>query len=339
MGGVQSGEGIVNEVRDAKWGVEKKRGRSRSVIDQEAEVLLDRGSPDKRLLVVAEEFSHLLKMAARQGNTTTEILRELWDSPVVQRNTNKNSPLCATEPHVSLIGHCTKPELVGVLTKIDLTNGFANRILWLAAYRAKILPDPEEINWNAHAELLKTLGDIYQTFFDQNSQTQNPRQFKHSQAARDLWRSMYVELENKKHRGFTDGALARDASHVQKIAMLFCLLDHSTLIDPKHLKAALAFYEYVEASTAWIFNDSTGNTLSNRILYTLHTNPKAREEGLSLSDIHRDITSRNTPAVVVHQALDILVQADLIRPLLRESRGPKGTTTSEQRWIINPERA
>jgi hypothetical protein len=312
-GGIQSGEGIVFELRDEKWGIDK---HSKSKVDRQAETLLDPGVSDKRLLIIAEEFSALLKMAARQGNSTTEILRELWDSPRSQRNTNKNSPLCATEPHVSLIGHCTKMELKEVLQKVDLSNGFANRILWLAAYRAKNLHSPQEIDWQAFPQIVKALQAIMETFYNPEPKKQNLRQVTKDPQAHDFWQSIYVALCSKPRRGFTDAALARDAAHVMKLALIYCLLDHSTLITKEHLVAAMAFYDYAEASTGWLFGELTGNKLANRMLYVLRTYPEAKENGLSLTELHEQVANRNLPAAFLREALDLLVQAHLVNPVI-----------------------
>jgi hypothetical protein len=312
-GGIQSGEGIVFELRDQKWGIDK---HSKSKVDSQAEVLLDAGVSDKRLLVIAEEFSALLKMAARSGNSTTEILRELWDSPRTQRNTNKNSPLCATDPHVSLIAHCTKFELNEVLQKVDLSNGFANRILWLAAYRAKNLASPEEIDWQAFPKIVKTLQGIVETFYKPDPENQILRQVTKSREAHDFWESIYAQLCAKPRRGFTDAALARDAAHVMKLALIYCLLDHSCLITKEHPVAALAFYDYVEASTAWLFGETTGNKLANRMLYVLRTYPEAKANGLSLTELHTEVANKNLAAAFLRQALDLLVQAQLIQPII-----------------------
>lgn len=113
-GQMQTGEGIVHRIRDERYGIplgKKKKG------EPVEEVLLDAGVSDKRLLIVEEEFSHSLKMAQRNGNTLSETVRRAWDSPHSLRTDNKNSPLKASDPHVSLIGHSTRDELLTTLGK------------------------------------------------------------------------------------------------------------------------------------------------------------------------------------------------------------------------------
>ena len=53
----------------------------------------------------------------------------------------------ATEPHISLIGHVTRSELLKSIKELENQNGFSNRILWVATHRAKIVPNPDSIDW------------------------------------------------------------------------------------------------------------------------------------------------------------------------------------------------
>jgi len=61
--GLSSGEGLVFTIRDAR-----QLGKD-----------LDPGVPDKRLLVLLEEFGALLKVASREGNTLSELFRQVHD--------------------------------------------------------------------------------------------------------------------------------------------------------------------------------------------------------------------------------------------------------------------
>ena len=114
---IQTGEGVVYQIRDERRGVPPGKRRKN---EPAQEVVIDQGVSDKRLLIVEEEFSHTLKMAQRSGNTLSETIRLAWDSPRLLKTSNKNSPLKASDPHISLIGHTTR---------VELSNGMANRVL------------------------------------------------------------------------------------------------------------------------------------------------------------------------------------------------------------------
>ena len=46
----------------------------------------------------------------------------------------------ATSPHVSVLGHITKPEFLRELTETAQANGFANRFPFFCVRRSKELP-------------------------------------------------------------------------------------------------------------------------------------------------------------------------------------------------------
>jgi Protein of unknown function (DUF3987) len=120
--GLSTGEGLINLVRDPREDDDD-----------------DLGVCDKRLLIVHSEFSSPLKMMRRGGNNLSEIIREAWDGGRL-RVATKNSPLKATDPHISIIGHITRDELVERMNETDAANGFGNRFLWVRARRSKSLP-------------------------------------------------------------------------------------------------------------------------------------------------------------------------------------------------------
>jgi hypothetical protein len=124
-GGLSSGEGLIYEVRDPaqKWDPKA----------QEFEVV-DAGASDKRLAVIEPEFASVLAVSERLGNTLSQLIRRAWDGDKLETLT-KNSPLCATGAHISVVGHVTQDEVRARLTQTDRANGFANR--FLLPYRTK----------------------------------------------------------------------------------------------------------------------------------------------------------------------------------------------------------
>ena len=129
-GGLSSGEGLINEVRDAvtKW--DSKAQTTETV---------DPGVTDKRLMVVEPEFAGALAAAERHGNTLSQLVRRAWDGDKLATLT-RNSPLTATAAHISLIGHITDDELRARLNRTEMANGFANRFLFAMVRRSKELP-------------------------------------------------------------------------------------------------------------------------------------------------------------------------------------------------------
>ena len=85
-GGLSSGEGLIWALRDP---VTKRDGG--------AEVVVDPGVAEKRLCLVEEEFSGTLRVAARDGNSLSAVLRKAWDAEPL-RSLTKQSPAVATAP-------------------------------------------------------------------------------------------------------------------------------------------------------------------------------------------------------------------------------------------------
>ena len=115
ISGLSSGEGLIYAVRDP---VEKYDAKSDEM------KVIDRGESDKRLMIVEGEFSRVLKVMSREGNSLSSILRDAYDRDFLQNQT-KNDPHRATGAHISLIGHITQEELLGTSTRPSRPTGSA----------------------------------------------------------------------------------------------------------------------------------------------------------------------------------------------------------------------
>jgi hypothetical protein len=151
----------------------------------------------------------------------------------------KISPEKTTGAHISLIGHVTKLELLKSIQEIENQNGFSNRILWVATYRPKVVSDPHPINWEKnHLQIVESLKDTIATFG--NGQKRELAWSKDGQAA---WDKFYRSLKGS-DSGIIGAIIARSAAHVLRLTMIYTVLDNSSLMEPKHLKAADAFWQY-----------------------------------------------------------------------------------------------
>src|SRR5437016_2175546 len=149
-------------------------------------VVTDAGVKDKRLLVIESEFGSTLRVLDRQGNTLSAQVRQAWDSGNL-RILTKTKAARATDAHVSILGHVTREELLKYLNETEQANGFANRILWAAVRRSKLLPDGGEIHrldlssitrrLREAAEFARTVGEV-----------------RRSDAAREIWHAVYPRL-------------------------------------------------------------------------------------------------------------------------------------------------
>lgn len=288
--GLSSGEGLIWAVRDPinKLQPIKEKGR---VIDYE-EVMIDEGIQDKRLMVVEEEFPRTLKVMAREGNVLSPIIRQAWDNGDLRALT-KNSPAKSTGAHISLVGHATRGELIKCLSDVEQANGFANRIIWLSVRRSKALPFGGDYEVTRFKPQIDELGKAVEF-------ARSAGQLVWADETRPLWSSIYYELSEGRS-GLIGAMLARTESQVTRLACIYALLDSSREIKIPHLKAALAFWTYSEDSVRYIFHDSTGNPLANRIVEALIANPN----GMTRTEIS-NLLGRHYSADRITEALETL---------------------------------
>jgi DNA-binding transcriptional ArsR family regulator len=110
---------------------------------------------------------------------------------------------------------------------------------------------------------------------------------------------------------------ARAEAQVLRLSILYALLDGSAVIKEQHLLAALALWEYAEASARFIFGDSLGDPTADQILRALHESGS----GLSRTEIS-GLFGRHRPAAEIERALRSLSELGLVRRnALRQTEG------------------
>lgn len=289
MGGLSSGEGLIYAVRDKRMGVNKEGDP----------IVEDPGADDKRLMVVEGEFAGPMRTMTREGNTLSVLIRQAWDGGKLATLT-RNSPLKATDAHVSIIGHITKTELLKLLSEADAHNGFANRFLWLLVRRSKALPfggDWTDVN---AAPLVRDLNAAIEY-------GRQPREIGWDAGARGLWAEVYEDLSEGKP-GLFGATTSRGEAQTLRLAALYATLDSRQAIARPHVEAALALWRYAEASALWIFGNATGDAVADRIVSAL----EEKSEGLTRTDIS-GLFQRNTSADRIKGALDLLEHTGRIR--------------------------
>lgn len=216
-GGLGSGEGVVNAVRDEQVETDEK-GNKVTVA----------GVTDKRLMVVESEFASVLSVSGRDGSTLSEVLRNAWDSGDIQTLT-KNNPLRATNAHVSVIGHITETELNKKLGENAIFNGFVNRFLIVCAKRSRLLPDGGNLTDNDFQTLAMKLAKTIDA-------ARKISRLTRSEEARQLWHEVYRKLTADR-AGNYGAVTSRAEAHVLRLSMIYALLDGRSQIELAHLKA------------------------------------------------------------------------------------------------------
>jgi hypothetical protein len=303
--GLSSGEGLINEVRDAvhKWDAKEKCLN-----------IVDPGVTDKRLMIVEPEFAGALAAAERHGNTLSPLIRRAWDGGKLSTLT-KSSPLCATGAHISIVGHITEDELRSRITRVDMANGFANRFLFALIRRSKELPFGGDLSDSKIVHLGEKLRDAASNAKSIGRVTMRP-------AAREKWMAVYGAL-SAAQPGLLGAVTARAEAQTIRLALQYALLDGKDTIDVPHLEAGLALWEYCEASAAHIFGDAIGDPIADEILRALRSAPK----GMSRTDIS-NLFGRHKSSNRIGAALQLLATKGLARFETTVTNG-----RSEERWF------
>lgn len=302
--GLNSGEGLIWAVRDPIYKrVRKGKGADAYMDDEE----VDAGVSDKRLLVIEEELASMLRVMGREGNTLSPVIRKAWDGHPL-RSMTKNSPACATGAHISIVGHITVDELRRYLNRTEMGNGFANRFLYLCVRRSKCLPEGGNLSDDALRPFAEHLAQVIG----------RARAIQHvtmDQQSRTIWRAAYPEL-SEALPGLFGVATSRAEAQVVRLALLYALLDESDVVQPEHLQAGLAVWEYAEGSARYIFGSAIGDPVADDILRSLRANP----DGLSRTDIS-GLFKGHKNSETIGRALALIQQQKLARP---EPRGTAG---------------
>jgi hypothetical protein len=296
--GLSSGEGLINEIRDPVFATDQKGDPVR----------IDAGVEDKRLLVIESEFGNVLRVLVREGSTLSAVLRLAWDGDDLRTMTKKSS-LRASNPHVSLIGHITRHELVKYLNEVEIFNGLGNRILWCCVRRSKLLPFGGFCNHQSLADLGKILATAVE-------RAKKAGELQWSDSSRKLWADQYAALTSDRP-GLWGAITSRAEAHVLRLAMIYAALDRWGEIGDIHLAAALDLWRYCDRSAAHLFGDSTGDRDADAIYAAL----KLRPDGISRTEVNVDVLHRHRTAEEIDRALGLLVQYGLARMVPEETGG------------------
>jgi hypothetical protein len=306
LNGLSSGEGLIWAVRDEIVKEEVIRERGKPTGEYQT-VVVDRGVADKRLLVLESEFASTLKVMGRDGNTLSAVIRQAWDSGDL-RTMTKNAPAQATGAHISIVVHVTRDELCRLIEANEASNGFCNRFLWVCVRRSKMLPEGGYFDEVGIAPLVQALQRVVQF-------GRSVGELRRDEATRAMWREVYPELSEGRP-GLLGAVISRAEAQVMRLACLYALQDMSSVVQPQHLTAALALWEYCEASARYIFGQRLGDPIADQLLAAL----RGHLHGMSRTEM-RDLFGRNRRSHEIDRGLTLLAKQGLARLEQSQSGG------------------
>jgi hypothetical protein len=245
-------------------------------------------------LAIIQEFSSLLSVMKREGNTMSAILREAYDGGKLRVLTRKD-PLSVDNVNLGVIAHITNEELLNNLTDTDRVNGFANRFLTICVKRWQLLPEGgDDVNLESVVARLK----------DAVEKSKGRGRIGRDEEAKKLWKKHY-SLLTRKRVGLRGALLSRAETHVLRLSLIYALLDGADAIRVEHLKAALAFWTYVENSVGHIYRNASGDTAADKIIAAMSDGPITKTE-------IRRIFNDNKPTDWVDAKIQSLISQGLI---------------------------
>jgi hypothetical protein len=302
LGGLSSGEGLIEAVRDARTD-EAPIEQSKLPIAK----VIDNGVSDKRLLVTESEMGQALQAAGRDGNTLSAVLRMAWDGEQLRTLARSNKNICR-EPHISIFGNITLDELQRLLTSTDRTNGFANRFLWVCARRSQELPWGGSVDEAALQALAAKAAHVINSAAYYGKCGWVPD-------AASMWAREYSRLSAGRP-GLSGAMSARAEAQTLRIALIYAILDGCNNVDIPHLRAALEVWRYCQDSVDYCFGVTMANTTTDRIMGMLAGMP----EGASLTQISNHF-GRNKKSDELQRALVTLKESGRARSESRKTGG------------------
>jgi len=299
--GLNSGEGIAAIAQDDKAGDEK-----------------DGPKKIKCVPFLEPEFARLLEASYRKGSTVGMALRLAWEDLRFQV-VNKNTPLNASAL-VSLIGHITPTELRQKMAREDITNGFANRILWVKVGPSKDIPGAgRDLKFEDLAERLNQAKRIAEEVGEMDL----------DEEAGELWHSLYRDLKHRPDNAFGK-VTARARPYIKRMAMIYALLpptqsaatDCSPLsvapfrkIRLEPLQAALEAWHFAEQSAYQLFSEPE-DPRATKITKFCTGSPKSR------SEIMADLFQGHISAAALQELLTPLLSRGRLVAVKNESGRP-----------------
>jgi len=303
-GGLYNGVGLIHSVRDEKKEYSKK---------EKEEVIVDTGVIDKRLLAVQTEFVTVLNLSKGDSNIISSVLRDAWDGGILT-TLIKNSRDIATNPHISIIGHITPSELNQSISKSDLSNGFANRFLWVFVEMTKELPFGGDLDDSELIPIAEKVKDIIKWV-----NSKNEIKMIWDEEAKGAWIECYSDLV-KDFDGVLGTVTSRAAPQVLRLIILFAIMDKNNIMSKKHLESALILWRYSLQSADYIFGNNMNGKIQNRILVELEN----EKVSLTKTEIHK-LFNNHIPKGDIDTSLSYLLQIGKISKRKEQTNGKPKT--------------
>jgi hypothetical protein len=268
---------------------------------------------DRRLFLLAEEFASVLHLLGQSSGQLSPLLRSAWDGGNLYAH-NGTHLLCASNAHFSMVAHITPRGLAHHLTRTEAHCEFANRCLWTSVRRSQ---SPLDDGGLPAAQLSAVAHELRRALHW--TQSQSEFIFGRTEAASLLWHERYPVLSQARPDVY-QAATSRAEAQVSRLSAIYAALDRSAFIEPFHLQAALAVWDYCQASARLFFDAAPIDLTARRISEALDASP----QGLTGTQI-RALFHRQVTRTRIDLALEQLRALGFINGFVESGRGRPST--------------
>lgn len=272
------------------------------------EGLLDElaGERKVRLIQLGELLSLLAKAKQDSLGNVIPALTELYDSPdLVNPPVHQKDVKPAREPFLSIMAGTTQAWLQKALTERDIYGGFANRWAYFYGLSKDPLPNPPKVDADKRAEIASQLNRV-RCWADDLSEGEVAVADDANRLFEDYYTAYYRRCQQD---GLIPTLIVRIQDFVWKIALLYAAADMSDTILTRHLEAAIAVGDYLEASVAEVFagfGTSGGKAKETKLIDFL----KAQGQPVPERDVYRHL---NMSAKELQDVVTPLLKIGLVK--------------------------
>jgi hypothetical protein len=292
IGGLGSGEALIRELADG--------------LNPPAE---------KRRIVFDAELSSVLKVANRPESILGDVLRKAYDYSPLRHSTVTNSWVTASDHHIAIVGAITPEELRSLVGGLAISNGFANRFLFVWSRIVAYLPDGGDVDPVAIGAIADQIDAALKTL-DGRLSINGTAQLAFDPAARDRWASFYRERRIGIGEGIGKALSSRHVAHAARLALIYAVLDGAAAISSRHVDAAIAWCDYSRASAEKAFGASLGGQADRLLTVVRDEMP----DGIYASTLH-DGLAHNWKAGQLTTARALLEERHLLYVISEPSVG------------------
>lgn len=200
------------------------------------------GHEDKRLIFYQSEFAQTLIISARNGSALSPLLRDIWDKKRIEYRRAGGRQRIATDFTVSMMGNITGEEFMALMSNRDVSNGFANRMLYIWADRSKFIPFGPTVE-----ELRESLSPLVTRLRRVLGDARKLKQIDWEPDAKSWWIENYPVLSTIENvNQMVAHMIKRRDMYVIRLALLYCLQAGRNALSVADLEAAMCVWQYSE---------------------------------------------------------------------------------------------